>query len=372
MSSTTASTKADSASPAPLRAAPRMSFGRWVTQIGWRHAIALVAVFFALFPIFYIISVSLNPVGSLSAACPPSKTGLSALTCIWPSTISFDNYKDVLTDDLRPYTVWFRNTLTIALTVAITSTLMSASGAFAFSRLRFKGRRPGLLALVLLQMFPQLLALTAIFIIMTQMTEVFPGLGLGTTYGLIIIYLGGSLGVNTYLMKGFFDTIPVEIDESAKIDGASHVRIFFTLILRLAAPVLVVVFFVTFTGMFNELAIAQDPAARHPQHDPCRGPELLRLRQPAGVGPLLRRCPDGRHPDAAGLRAQPEVPDHGPDCGGCEGMTDRTLGPVGLLRPLRRSVAPRLSRGTNDRHRTDCTRRQELQLQLDSLLVGKD
>jgi arabinogalactan oligomer/maltooligosaccharide transport system permease protein len=64
------------------------------------------------------------------------------------------------------------------------------------------------------------------------------------------------LGVNTYLMKGFFDTIPVEIDESARIDGASHVRIFFGMILRLAMPILTVVFFVTFTAMFNELAIA--------------------------------------------------------------------------------------------------------------------
>jgi len=134
---------------------------------------------------------------------------------------------------------------------------LSACGAFAFSRLRFKGRRPGLLALVLLQMFPQVLALTAIFILMTKMTEVYPAIGLGTVSGLIFIYLGGSLGVNTYLIKGFFDTIPVEIDESAKIDGASHVRIFFTLVLRLAAPVLVVVFFVTFTSMFNELAIAR-------------------------------------------------------------------------------------------------------------------
>jgi arabinogalactan oligomer/maltooligosaccharide transport system permease protein len=256
--SDTATVAPPSSTPeAPLRAAPRMSFGRWVTQVGWRHAIAWIAVFFAMFPILYIINVSLNPIGSLAAACPPDKTGLEAFTCLWPSTFSLDNYREVLSDDLRPYTVWFRNTLTIALAVAITSTLMSACGAFAFSRLRFKGRRPGLLALVLLQMFPQLLALTAIFIIMTQMTNVFPEIGLGTTYGLIIIYLGGSLGVNTYLMKGFFDTIPVEIDESAKIDGASHVRIFFTLILRLAAPVLVVVFFVTFTGMFNELAIAR-------------------------------------------------------------------------------------------------------------------
>jgi arabinogalactan oligomer/maltooligosaccharide transport system permease protein len=251
------STATEAASTEKLRSAPRMSPGRWAATVGWRHLIAIVAVAFAMMPILYIINVALNPVGSLSAACPPEKTGLEAFTCLLPSEVSLQNFQDVLTDDLRPFGVWFRNSLVIALTVSFLSTLMSALGAFAFSRLRFKGRRPGLLALILLQMFPQILAITAIFIIMTRMLDVFPALGIGTVAGLILIYLGGSLGVNTYLMKGFFDTIPVEIDESAKIDGASHVRIFFTLILRLATPVLVVVFFVTFTTMFNELAIAR-------------------------------------------------------------------------------------------------------------------
>jgi arabinogalactan oligomer/maltooligosaccharide transport system permease protein len=241
-----------------LRAAPRMSFGRWVTTLGWRHAIAVLAVVIAVLPITYIIGVALNPVGSLSSSCPPDRSGFSALMCmVVPQTISFENFSAIFSDPNLPFGVWFRNSLTIALTMSIVSTLLSAAGAYAFSRMRFKGRRPGLLALVLLQMFPQILAITAIFILMTEIGEVFPQFGIGTVAGLILIYLGGSLGVNTYLMKGFFDTIPVEIDESAKIDGASHVRIFFALILRLAAPVLVVVFFVTFTFVFNELAIAQ-------------------------------------------------------------------------------------------------------------------
>ena len=251
----------DQAAPAEnekLRSAPRMSFGRWAATLGWRHAIAIIAVLLALLPITYIIGVALNPAGSLSSSCPPDKTGLAAMTClIVPQEVSMENFTGIFSNQSLPYGVWFRNSLTIALVTATMSTLMSAAGAFAFSRMRFKGRRPGLLALVLLQMFPQILAITAIFILMTEIGEVFPQFGIGTVAGLILIYLGGSLGVNTYLMKGFFDTIPVEIDESAKIDGASHVRIFFGLILRLAAPVLVVVFFVSFTFVFNELAIAQ-------------------------------------------------------------------------------------------------------------------
>ena len=254
--STTQDTSAET--EAVLRSAPKMSFGRWLTQLGWRHAIAIVAVLFALLPVTYIIGVALNPVGSLAASCPPDKTGIEAIGCmIWPSTFSLDNFEAVLTDELLPFPVWFRNSLTLALVQSTLSTMLSAAGAYAFSRLRFKGRRPGLLALVVLQMFPQILAITAIFILMTQISDVFPAIGLGTVAGLVLVYLGGSLGVNTYLMKGFFDTIPVEIDESAKIDGASHVRIFFGLILRLALPVLVVVFFVSFTFIFNELAIAQ-------------------------------------------------------------------------------------------------------------------
>lgn len=239
-----------------LRSAPKMSFGRWFTQIGWRHIIAISATLFAVLPVTYIIGVALNPVGSLSQSC--DKEGIAAVSClVIPTTFSLENFKEIFTDTQLPYTTWFKNTLIIALVQATVSTLLSASGAYAFSRMRFKGRRPGLLMLVLLQMFPQILAITAIFILMTQITEVFPAIGLGTTSGLILVYLGGSLGVNTYLIKGFFDTIPVEIDESAKIDGAGHARIFFDLILRLAAPVLAVVFFVTFTVTFNELAIAQ-------------------------------------------------------------------------------------------------------------------
>lgn len=243
-------------STTPLRAAPRMGFGRWVTTLGWRHLIAVMAVLFALFPITYIINVAMSPGNALSASCPIDKTGVEAISCLLPSQVSTENFTAVLNDPSLPYATWYVNTFTIALTVAFVSTLMSAAGAFAFSRLRFRGRRPGLLALVLLQMFPQILAITAIFILMTQIGDVFPQFGVGQIAGIMLVYLGGSLGVNTYLMKGFFDTVPMEIDESAKIDGASHVRIFFGLVLRLALPVLVVVFFVTFTFMVNELALA--------------------------------------------------------------------------------------------------------------------
>jgi arabinogalactan oligomer / maltooligosaccharide transport system permease protein len=243
--------------PTPVKV-ERMSAGRWVKTVGWRHVIMVAAVIFALFPIGYILNLAFAGRNTLTSACPLDYQGLEAITCLIPQpwTWSTANFTKVLDDEQRPFLVWFQNTMIIATVVSFVSVFMGAAAAFAFSRMRFTGRRPGLLALVLVQMFPAILALTAIFLLLTQIRDVFPAIGLNSIYGLILVYLGGTLGVNTYLMKGFFDTIPVEIDESARIDGASHVRIFFGMILRLAAPILTVVFFITFTGMFNELAIA--------------------------------------------------------------------------------------------------------------------
>jgi arabinogalactan oligomer/maltooligosaccharide transport system permease protein len=133
---------------------------------------------------------------------------------------------------------------------------LGAMAAYAFSRMRFVGRRVGLLSLVLVQMFPQLLAVVAIFLMMSAIGDVFPAFGLNTHTGLIMVYLGGALGVNTYLMYGFFNTVPIEIDEAAKIDGASHARIFFTIILRLVAPILAVVALLSVISSVSEYLIA--------------------------------------------------------------------------------------------------------------------
>ena len=241
--------------PAPVKV-ERMPFGRWMKTVGWRHLILVAAVLWALFPISYIINLATSQGSTLTSACPLGLEGLQTIQCILPlPPYDTSNFQAVLSSTQRPFPVWFRNTVTIATVVAFASVFMGSAAAFAFSRMRFRGRRSGLTSLVLIQMFPAILAITAIFLLLSQIRDTFPSIGLGTIWGLVLVYLGSSLGVNTYLMKGFFDTIPVEIDESARIDGASHVRIF-GMILRLAAPILTVVFFITFTGMFSELAIA--------------------------------------------------------------------------------------------------------------------
>ena len=93
--------------------------------------------------------------------------------------------------------------------------------------MRFAGRRVGLMALLLIQMFPQFLAIVTIYLMFAAIGDYYPAIGLDTPWGLMLLYLGGALGVNTWLMKGFLDTVPRELDESAVMDGASHAQIFF-------------------------------------------------------------------------------------------------------------------------------------------------
>jgi arabinogalactan oligomer/maltooligosaccharide transport system permease protein len=144
----------------------------------------------------------------------------------------------------------------VAACTAILTVLLGALAAYAFSRFRFKGRRMGLLSLLLIQMFPQLLLVVAIYLIVLQTGEVFGFIGLDTLTGLVLVYLGGVMGINVWLMKGFFDTIPQELDESARVDGATPAQVFWGVILPLAAPVLAVIGLFSFIGVVNEFVIA--------------------------------------------------------------------------------------------------------------------
>lgn len=227
--------------PAPM---PRRSFSVWFKQTGWRHLIGIVMLVFSAFPLLYVLSASLNPGGTLLTA-----NGLF-------QNFSLDAYVQLFQDPQRPYGAWFVNSIVIGLITSVCTVILGALAAYSFSRMRFKGRRAGLLSLLLVQMFPQLLAFVALFLLMSTISDIFPAIGLNTQLGLIMVYLGGALGVNTYLMYGFFNTVPAEIDEAAKIDGAGHARIFFTIILRLVAPILAVVGLLAFIGTMNDFVLA--------------------------------------------------------------------------------------------------------------------
>jgi arabinogalactan oligomer/maltooligosaccharide transport system permease protein len=242
-----ASTRASVAIDGSARSGPAkrpFRFGRWFRATGWRHVVGIAVVLFSLFPIVFVVSSSLNPQGTL--------TGSNALF----SRIGLDSYVRILSSPQIPFAQWFGNTMLIAGVTAIGTVFLGGLAAYSFSRMRFTGRRFGLISIVVVQMFPQLLAVVAIFLLMSTIGDLFPAIGLNTHIGLIMVYLGGALGVNTYLMYGFFNTVPASIDEAAKIDGAGHARIFFTIVLRLAAPILAVVALLSFIASVNEFVVA--------------------------------------------------------------------------------------------------------------------
>ncbi|MCT9000953.1 sugar ABC transporter permease [Microbacterium memoriense] len=215
---------------------------RWALNVGWKYLLAIVVIFYAVFPLVYILSASFNPGGSLS--------GSNSLF----RAFDLGNYQAL--SDTR-YWTWYGNTLIVGVSAALGAVIMGAAAAYAFSRFRFSGRRVGLTALLIIQMFPQALAFVAIFLMLLSIGEVFPVLGLNSKISLICIYLGGALGVNTFLMYGYFNTIPQELDESAKIDGATHAQIFWRIIMPLVTPILAVVGLLAFIASFGDYIISK-------------------------------------------------------------------------------------------------------------------
>lgn len=234
---------------APQRATPKFSRRRWWRELGWRYIVAAVAVVYAGFPILYVISASVASRGTL--------TGSNVLF----AEVSWLNYA-ALADTM--FWQWLINTLFIGTTTAVGTVMMGAAAAYAFSRFRFAGRRLGLTSLLVVQMFPQLLAFIAVFLLLLYLGEVVPILGLNSRVALICVYLGGALGVNTFLMYGFFNTVPKELDEAAKIDGATHAQTYFTIILRLVTPILAVVALLSFISTFSDFLLAKVILASEP------------------------------------------------------------------------------------------------------------
>ncbi|MCL1693524.1 MAG: sugar ABC transporter permease [Actinomycetia bacterium] len=227
---------------------PPQSPKMWLKTVGWRHLIAIMASIFAIYPVLYIVSSSLSAQDNLSGAS------------LIPKEFSLDSYREFFNPEnpnITPFTTWLRNTWIVSLVAASLNVALAAMAAYAFSRFRFKGRRSGLLGLLLVQIFPQFLAFVAILLIMIEIGNVFPAIGLDTLAGLTLVYLGGAIGFNTFLIKGFMDSVPESLDESARVDGAGVGTIYWKIILPLARPALAVIFIISFIGLFGEFLLAR-------------------------------------------------------------------------------------------------------------------
>ncbi len=214
-------------------------------SIAIRLVVALILIFFSVFPILWVISASFNPTGSL------------ATQTLIPTNPGFGNYQALAVSGDFPFWRWFFNSIKIASITSVLSLSITTVAAYAFSRFRFKGRKTMLKGLLLVQVFPTLLALVATFLMISQIDDVLPFMGLNTHTALILVYLGGAMGLNIWLMKGYMDTVPRDIDESAMVEGATSWQIFTQLILPLLRPILIVIAIINYIGTYGEFILAR-------------------------------------------------------------------------------------------------------------------
>jgi len=220
-------------------------------SVAIRLIVAIILIIFAVFPVIWIISASFDNSNSL------------ATQNLIPIRAGIKNYQRLFNQDPQfrfgdlNYWRWLWNSVKVSGITTILSLSLTTLAAYSFSRLRFKGRVTVLKAILLVQVFPNLLAMVAIYVIIFQFGEIIPMLGLNTHAGLIMVYLGGSMGMNIWLMKGFLDTIPRAIDESGMVDGASNFQIFWNLLLPLLRPILVVIAILSFIGTYGDFLLAR-------------------------------------------------------------------------------------------------------------------
>jgi arabinogalactan oligomer/maltooligosaccharide transport system permease protein len=214
-------------------------------NIAVRYAIALVLILFAVAPALWVVSASLNPAKSLIGGT------------LWPDNPSFVNYRELVDNDFFPYLTWFRNSLKIASITTVCSVTITCLAGYALSRFRFEGRRKLMIAILILNVFPAILSMVAIYSMLQQLGLYIPGIGLDTHAGLILVYVSGSMGINVLMVKAYIDTIPLELDESALVDGASSWQTFRHIIFPIMTPIVITIGVLTFIAAYGDFLIAR-------------------------------------------------------------------------------------------------------------------
>lgn len=209
------------------------------TRLFFTYLILVIVMAAIIYPLLWTVGASFNPGNSLVS------------TTLIPENPTLNHYRELFAGNKNlPYVQWYMNSMKISIFTMILTVISVSFTGYAFSRFRFKGRKNGLTLFLLLQMIPQFSALIALYVL-AQM------LGLMNSHWLLIVlYTGGQIPMNTYLMKGYMDSIPIDLDESARMDGAGPTRIFLQIIMPLAKPMLAVVAMNGFTGPLGDFVLS--------------------------------------------------------------------------------------------------------------------
>ncbi len=212
----------------------------------WIHLALIFSSIIAIYPVLRIFSISLRP----------GDRALSTSLAIIPPDATLRNYQLVLFGDpsrhLRSdFFLWLWNSLSITVTTALVGVILSATAAYAFSRFRFPGRGPAMIFLLTTQMIPAAMLLLPIYMMLVRFHMI------NSYLGLIIAYSVTSVPFSIWILKGYYDTIPPDLEEAARIDGATYLSAFYRIILPLSTPALVIVFLFNFMGSWSEYIVAR-------------------------------------------------------------------------------------------------------------------
>jgi len=202
------------------------------------HAVLLIFVIIAVYPVLQVVTISLRPSDKL----------LSTSLEIIPDNATLKSYMALFTE--QPFLIWLRNSAFIAITVTLTGVVLASMAGYAFSRFNFIGKKIGLLSLLVTQMFPATMLLLPLYLML-----IFLGL-INTYLGIIITYAATALPFCIWTMKGYYDTIPTSLEEAARIDGCNQFQAFYKVIVPLAAPALVITGLFSFMTAWSEYIVA--------------------------------------------------------------------------------------------------------------------
>ncbi|HTN53100.1 MAG TPA: sugar ABC transporter permease [Anaeromyxobacter sp.] len=216
------------------------------------HTFLVLMVLVTVYPLLWVLTIAFSGGQSLALAglpAQPSKLDLLRAVTPWPERVSADNFTAVFRD--QPFARWLLNSVAISAATTVLGVFLACTAAYAFSRFRFPGRRSGMMSFLVSQMFPGTLMLIPLYIIIVQW------LGLGSSrIGLVLVYSTTAIPFCVWMLKGYFDTIPRELEEAAVIEGAGPARIFWTVVLPLAKPAIAITALFSFMTAWNEFILA--------------------------------------------------------------------------------------------------------------------
>jgi ABC-type maltose transport system permease subunit len=211
----------------------------------WKYLLAAAMIGFALLPAVWVVSASLNPAKTLVGAT------------LIPKNPGFGNYADLINHPVYPFETWMWNSVKVTVVSVTLTVILTVLAAYALSRFRMQGKRRFMTGILVLNVFPAILSIIALFGMMQQIGIHVPWLGLNSHGGLIMVYVGVGLGINVLLVKNYLDALPRELDESGLVDGATYGQVFWSIVFPMIRPIVVTVAVLQFFAVYGDFVIAR-------------------------------------------------------------------------------------------------------------------